>query len=141
MSGHVTENHVAKSPITIVVDAMGGDHAPEEVVKAAAALSVEKADGSEPLHLLLVGDAPRLHQLLMHQRYDAECLAIHHASQVITMEESPREALAAKQDSSIAVAARLCSEGRASALVSAGNTGAAVLSCLQYWKRLPGIRR
>ncbi len=162
MSGQVIE----RQPITIVVDAMGGDQAPEEVVKAACALSLEqpigeksspvkssgdksttdkstseRSDGSEPLHLLLVGDAPRLHELLMKQRYDAERLAIHHASQVITMDESPREALMQKPDSSIAVAARLCAEGRASALVSAGNTGAAVLSCLQYWRRLPGIRR
>ena len=169
MSGHVIE----RKPITIVVDAMGGDHAPEEVVAAACALSLEAAgepasepragsrpatgkpsgdksatekpearsDGGEPLHLLLVGDAPRLSGLLMKQRYDAERISIHHASQVITMDESPREALIQKPDSSIAVAARLCAEGRASALVSAGNTGAAVLSCVQHWKRLPGIRR
>jgi len=167
MSGHVPESHsvagrgdnATKAPITVVVDAMGGDQAPEEVVKAACALSLERPDakssdgsdrdrsdgeragGGEPLHLLLVGDAPRLHQMLMQQRYDAERLSIHHASQVITMEETPKEALLHKPDSSIAVAARLCAEGRASALVSAGNTGAAVLSCLHYWRRLPGIRR
>jgi glycerol-3-phosphate acyltransferase PlsX len=57
------------------------------------------------------------------------------------MEESPREALLSKPDASIAVAARLCAQGQAAALVSAGNTGAAVLACQQHWKRLAGVRR
>lgn len=133
-------------PLTIAVDAMGGDQAPEEVVKAVCALSLEKASVGEdksagPLHILLVGDASRLHELLVRQSHDAERIAIHHASQVVGMDENPKEALAQKPDSSISVAARLCAEGRAHALVSAGNTGAAVLSCLKHWKRLKGIRR
>ena len=120
---------------------MGGDHAPEEVVKAAAALSIERRSGERPLHLLLVGDAPRLSALLYELRHDAERIAIHHAKDFVAMDESPRVALDAKPDASIAVAARLCAEGRADALVSAGNTGASVLACQRYFRRLDGVRR
>ncbi len=128
---------------------MGGDHAPEEIVRAAATLSLEQprlggADaeaGARPLNLLLVGDAARLSGLLYELRHDAERIAIHHAPESIAMDESPRAALDAKPEASIAVAARLCAAGHADALVSAGNTGAAVLACQRYWKRLDGVRR
>ena len=129
------------APLTIAIDAMGGDQAPEEVVKAAAALSIERKTGERPLHLLLVGDAPRLSALLYELRHDAERIAIHHAKDFVAMDESPRVALDAKPDASIAVAARLCAEGHADALVSAGNTGASVLACQRHWKRLDGVRR
>ncbi|MFO0575591.1 MAG: phosphate acyltransferase PlsX [Polyangia bacterium] len=138
-------------PITIAIDAMGGDQAPEEIVKAAAELSLERGatargdrDGggrAAALHLVLVGDAPRINKLLYEQRHDAERIAVHHASQAVAMDESPRAALESKPDASILVAARLCAEGRADALVSAGNTGAAVLACQMKWQRLPGVRR
>jgi glycerol-3-phosphate acyltransferase PlsX len=120
---------------------MGGDSAPDEIVRAAAALSLERPRGERPLHLLLVGDGPRITALLHGLRHDAERLAIHHARDVVGMDESPRSALLAKPEASIAVAARLCAAGQADALVSAGNTGAAVLACQQHWQRLPGVRR
>lgn len=131
----------ALAPITIAVDAMGGDHAPDEIVKAAAALSLERSRTAAPLHLILCGDAPRLSALLYQLRHDAERIAIVHASQAVTMDESPAKALEQKPDASILVAARLCTSGQAAALVSAGNTGAAVLACQREWVRLPGVRR
>ena len=131
----------ASGPITIAVDAMGGDHAPSEIVKAVAALSLERSRSGPPVHTVLVGDAAQLSALLSNLRYDAERIAVRHASQVVTMDESPREALLHKPDASIAVAARLCAHGQAAALVSAGNTGAAVLACQQHWNRLAGVRR
>lgn len=123
---------------------MGGDSAPDEIVRAAAALSLEavKNEGdARPLHLLLVGDAARLSALLYELRHDAERIAIHHAPDFIAMDESPRQGLDSKPEASIAVAARLCAAGHAEALVSAGNTGAAVLACQRYFKRLEGVRR
>ena len=57
------------------------------------------------------------------------------------MDEKPQDALEAKPDSSIIVAARLVASGQAEALVSAGNTGASVMACSRAWKRLPGVRR
>ncbi len=134
-------SELAAGPITIAVDAMGGDHAPLEIVKAVAALSLESSRSGPVIHTILVGDAAQLNALLLNMRHNAERIAVRHASQAVTMEESPREALLQKPDASIAVAARLCAQGQAAALVSAGNTGAAVLACQQNWQRLTGVRR
>ena len=73
----------------------------------------------------------RLSALLYELRHDAERIAIHHAK-AVGMDESPQSALDSKPDASIAVAARLCAEGLADALVSAGNTGASVLACQRF---------
>ena len=123
--------------ISVAVDAMGGDHAPDEVVRGVAAVSIE----SPRIQTILVGDAPRLTRLLSSMRHDPERVSVHHATSAIRMDERPREALANKPDASILVAARLVANGEAQALVSAGNTGAGVLACSQLWKRIPGVRR
>lgn len=128
-----------RAPLTIAIDAMGGDHAPEEVVRAAAALSLEPSGRN--VQLLLVGDAARINTLLHGLRHDAERIAVHHTPEAVAMHEPPHEALRHKPAASILVAARLCAEGQAQALVSAGNTGASVLACRQMWKRIPGVKR
>src|SRR5687768_13880793 len=121
----------------IVVDAMGGDHAPDEIVKGAAEASLALRDAE----LILVGDAARIGRILVQVRHDGGRVRVQHAGQVIEMDEKPGEALAAKPDSSIAVAAELVASGEGDALVSAGNTGACVLACARRWKLLPGVRR
>ncbi|MGE0870904.1 MAG: phosphate acyltransferase PlsX [Kofleriaceae bacterium] len=121
----------------IVVDAMGGDHAPDEIVQGAAEASLALT-ASE---IVLVGDAAILGDLLPRMRHDGARVRVHHAPSKIEMDESPAEALAAKPDASIVVAAELVARGEADALVSAGNTGAAVLACARRWKLLPGVRR
>jgi glycerol-3-phosphate acyltransferase PlsX len=126
-----------KDIVTIAVDAMGGDRAPDEVVRGAAEVSLER----HPVQMILVGDAPRITQLLAELRHDPERIAVRHSPSAIRMDDRPREALDAHPDASIAVAAGLCASGEADALVSAGNTGAAVLACSRLWRRIPGIRR
>ena len=121
----------------IVVDAMGGDHAPEEVVKGAAEASLALPSSE----IILVGDAAALGKLLVHLRHDGARVRVHHAPAVVEMDEKPAEALAAKPDASIAVAADLVAAGEGDALVSAGNTGASVLACARRWKLIPGVRR
>src|SRR4029079_5891512 len=74
-------------------------------------------------------------------RHNAERVAVHHAPDFIQMHEKPGEALRHKPLASIAVAAKLVSEGEADALVSAGNTGAGVLACARHFKLIPGVRR
>lgn len=128
---------MAENPVTIAVDAMGGDQAPEEVVKGVAEVSLER----NPVQVLLIGDAPRLTRLLSTLRHDPERIALLHTDSYVRMDEKPREALEAKPDASIAVGARLVAAGEADALVSAGNTGAAVLACSAAWRRIPGVRR
>jgi glycerol-3-phosphate acyltransferase PlsX len=121
----------------IAVDAMGGDHAPDEIVKGAAAASLDLNDAE----LILVGDTERVTRVLAQVRHDAERVRVHHASDLVGMHEKPAEALAAKPDSSILVATRLVARGEADALVSAGNTGAGVLACARNFRLIPGVKR
>ena len=123
--------------LPIAVDAMGGDHAPDEVLKGAAELSL----ASQRIEMLLIGDGDLITERLRKLRHDPERIAVHHASQRVEMSEKPAEALREKPDASILVAARLVREGQASALVSAGHTGASVLACARHWQRIPGVRR
>jgi glycerol-3-phosphate acyltransferase PlsX len=123
--------------ITVAVDAMGGDHAPGEVLRAAAELSLT----APHLQVILVGDGDIITVELRKLRHDPERISVRHAAQRIEMHENPTEALAAKPDASILSAVKLVARGDAAALVSAGHTGAAVVACAQKWKRIPGVRR
>ena len=124
----------------IVVDAMGGDHAPDEVVAGALQAVLARSD----LQVILVGHEARLRALLQSQPQAAAArdrLVVHHADQVVSMEDKPHEALTGKPEASIFVAARLVAGGQGDALVSAGNTGASVLACARNFKLIPGVRR
>lgn len=116
---------------------MGGDAGPTEVVAGAAQVSLARKD----LEIVLVGDEGRIRQLLAQHEHARDRVVVHHASQAVTMEDKPHEALTTKQDASIFVAARLVAAGRGEALVSAGNTGASVLACAKNFTLLPGVRR
>jgi glycerol-3-phosphate acyltransferase PlsX len=109
----------------IAVDAMGGDRGPEEVV--AGALEAR----SDDLTPVLVGPAG----------LDTQGLELIEAPDVIGMDEKPTDAVRAKPDSSLVVACRAVREGKAEAVVSAGNTGAMLAACLLEIRRLPGVRR
>jgi glycerol-3-phosphate acyltransferase PlsX len=123
--------------ITVAVDAMGGDYAPDEVVRGVGQLSLD----APHIQTLLVGNEAQLAALLTRVRHDPERIALHHAGSSVRMDEKPDVALGAKPDASILVAAQLVAEGRADALVSAGNTGASVLACARTWNKIPGVRR
>ncbi|MCA9540593.1 MAG: phosphate acyltransferase PlsX [Myxococcales bacterium] len=121
---------------TIALDAMGGDNGVQSAVHAAANVSL-KRDAA----VLLVGDQAQIDPILSRARYDAAFLSVHHTPQAIDMCEDPRAAIEAKPDASLLVGARLVTEGQADALVSAGNTGAAILACARHFKKLPGVPR
>lgn len=116
----------------VVVDAMGGDHAPLETVRGAVDASNAGVD------VCLVGDRAHLDPVL--ERFDAD-LPVFHASEVIEMGEEPARAVRDKKDASIMVAARLVKDGEAEALVSAGSTGAALAASAFVVGRLPGVTR
>src|SRR6266404_1881052 len=120
---------------TIAVDAMGGDHAPDAVVKGVAQVSL-----ATDIECLLVGDERRIQAVLEGVSYNPEHIAILHATEAIGMAEEPREAVK-RRDSSLLVGVRAVAEGRAEAFVSAGNTGACVLACAKHFRLLRGIRR
>jgi len=121
----------------IVVDAMGGDNAPDEIVKGAGAASLALPHAE----IILVGDGKRIGRLLRGVRHDGGRLRVHHAPSAIHMDEKPAEAIAAKPDASILVAAQMVADGDGDALVSAGNTGASVLACARKWKKIKGVQR
>jgi glycerol-3-phosphate acyltransferase PlsX len=122
--------------LKIAVDAMGGDYAPQEIVKGAvdAALS----DGIE---VILVGSEELLRDELKKYSYPADLLSVAHAAESIGMDEHPARAVRRKKDSSLVVAARLVKSGEAAAFVSAGNTGAQMAASLFELGRIPGIER
>jgi glycerol-3-phosphate acyltransferase PlsX len=120
---------------TIALDAMGGDHAPEAPLRAAATLSRET-----DIRLLVVGDPAQIEPALGRLGANAARIEVAAAGDAIGMDEHPVHA-AQRDDTSLAVAARALRDGRAEALVSAGNTGALLLVTARAIRRLPGVRR
>jgi glycerol-3-phosphate acyltransferase PlsX len=124
--------------VTIALDAMGGDHGPSVTVASAVAALRRDPD----IKLILVGQQERLtSELARHGARLSERLAVHHASEVVGMDEPPAQALRGKKDSSMRVAINLVKQGAAQAAVSAGNTGALMATARFVLKTLPGIDR
>lgn len=121
--------------MTIAVDAMGGDDAPAEIVKGTF-----KAARDSRARILLVGDERQIKRHLP-PLYKRRGIEIVHCDDHIRMDESPGTALRKRHQASMVVAARLVKEGRAQALVSAGNTGALHQIALLEVGRLKGVRR
>jgi glycerol-3-phosphate acyltransferase PlsX len=125
----------------LAIDVMGGDHAPDGIMKGCLeGLSVLAPDDS----LVLVGDRRVIEEILAERGVNDPRLEIEHASQVIGMDEAPAKAVRSKPDSSIVKMARLGSsksERPVDGVLSAGNTGACVSAAIMQMKRLPGVHR
>jgi len=125
-------------PVTVAVDAMGGDHGPSVTVPAALAFLEATPDAK----IIVVGlDAPLQQQLAKAKSSARDRVTIVAATEVVGMDEPPADALRKKKDSSLRVAVNLVKEGRADACVSAGNTGALMAIARFVLKTLPGIDR
>ncbi|MFH1683534.1 MAG: phosphate acyltransferase PlsX [Candidatus Margulisiibacteriota bacterium] len=122
--------------VRIALDAMGGDFAPAEIVKGAV-LASQQLPNSE---IILVGDPDKVGRELKKYKHKGK-LPVVAASEVIEMDEHPAQAVKNKKDASINVAVSLVKEGRADAIVSAGNTGALMAASLFKLGRIPGIER
>ncbi|WP_114783270.1 phosphate acyltransferase PlsX [Botryobacter ruber] len=122
----------------IALDAMGGDHAPEAVVKGAL-LAAEQLE--QDTDILLIGKEDIIHSLLKEYGYSGNGIKVIHASQVIEMGEHPTKALTQKPDSSIAVGYGLLKAQKADAFCSAGNTGAMLVAAMFSVKAIEGIIR
>ena len=116
----------------IAIDAMGGDHAPAEIVLGALD-AVEK--GAE---VVLVGDESQLEPLLRDAGVE---LAVVNATEMIGMADDLKRAIREKKDASIIVAARLVASGDAAGMVSAGATGATMAAAVFVLGRLPDVQR
>jgi glycerol-3-phosphate acyltransferase PlsX len=118
---------------------MGGDIGPDVVVPAA--LRVLETAG-DSVRLILVGQEDALVGRLRQAKAGSDPrLVVRHASQLVSMDESPAQALRVKKDSSMRVAINLVKQGEADACVSAGNTGALMATSRFVLKTLPGIDR
>ena len=122
--------------IRIAVDAMGSDHSPAVEVDGAVQAALEYG-----IPIVLVGQEPRLRELLANYETPGPSLEIVHASEVVTMDDSAAAAVRRKKDSSIRVAERLMREGAVSGVVSAGNTGAVMATAKLMAGTLPVVDR
>ena len=121
----------------IIVDAMGGDNAPEEIVKGSL-----RAKKELNVELLLVGREEAIRKVLETEgQTELSGIEIVDARDIVTMDDDPSTATRRKKDSSMAVALTLLRDGRGDALVSAGSTGALLTGATLTVKRIKGIRR
>jgi glycerol-3-phosphate acyltransferase PlsX len=120
----------------IAVDAMGGDFAPAAVVEGGIMAALELK-----VPVILVGDRDRVEAELRRHGPDVPGVSVRHASEVVGMDESPAQAVRKKKDSSLKVCFDLVKGGEASAVVSAGNSGAAMAAGMFLLKKLKGVDR
>ncbi len=115
---------------------MGGDFGPEVVVPGAV-----QAARSGSAAVTLVGREPEIRKVLDQHSVRGLDVDVHHASEVVEMDDKPSEALRRKKDSSIRVACNLVKEGRCHGVVSAGNSGATVAGGMFLLGRIQGVER
>ena len=120
----------------IAVDAMGGDHAPGEIVKGAV-----EAVNTFGSRIVLVGRQEDIRSELQKYSYPQDHITIENASEVISTDESPTTAIRRKKDSSMVVGLNLVKQGQAAAFVSAGSTGALLTGATVIIGRIKGIER
>ena len=121
----------------IAIDAMGGDNAPKEIIKG----SIDAINENKEIKLILVGKEDIINNELSKYQYNKEQINIQNATEIIETTESPTSAIREKKDSSIVVGLKLLKEGKASAFVSAGSTGALLTGATVIIKRIKGIER
>lgn len=122
----------------IIIDAYGGDNSPVEIVKGAID-AINERDGFD---IVLVGKQDGINAILQNETYDKARVTVENATEVITCEESPTEAIRAKKDSSIVKAVKILKEDEnAKAFVSAGSTGAVLTASVILSRRIKGVIR
>ncbi len=122
--------------VRVAIDAMGGDYAPEEIVKGAVA-AAEKDD----IEVILVGPTDRVKPEL--DKYDISHLPIHHVNAKDIIQEGKHPALAVrrKPNSSIAIATKMVKAGEADGLLGATTTGALITSAMRFLGMIDGVER
>lgn len=119
----------------ILIDAMGGDHAPLEIIKGA-----EMASKEFDAQILLVGKKSTIEQLAKENNIDLSKIEIYNANDVVRMDDAPLS-VKSKTDSSMRVGLKLLNDGEVDAFVSAGNTGALHTGASLFVHRIKGIQR
>lgn len=122
--------------MTIIVDGMGGDHAPLEVLKGCAA-AVEELG----VKILITGPEELLKKTMQENAISDKDIEIRNAEEIITMEDEAGSVLRAKRKSSMGLAFDLLKDGAGDAMISAGNSGAVLAGGTLIVKRIPGVKR
>lgn len=122
---------------TVVVDAMGGDNAPSEIIKGA----VDAIGKQSSLKVILVGKEEIIKRELSEYTYNESQIEVANATEVIETAEPPVIAIRTKKDSSIVVGLNMVRKGEADAFVSAGSTGAVLVGGQLIAGRIKGVER
>ena len=122
--------------MNIIIDAMGGDNAPAEILKGTC-LAVCHTN----IDITLVGDKNKISECAKRQTLDISKFRIVHTDEIITMDDDPVTAVHKKKNSSMMIALKLLADGQGDVLVSAGNTGALFSGATLIVKRENGIKR
>ncbi len=133
----MVESNSKNSKCRIIIDAMGGDYAPQNAVVGAIDAYNEKKD----FELFLVGKKDEILKVIKSNQLLFDENNIIHTDEIIEMGDSPTSALKSKPNSSIVKGAQLVKEGKADAFVSAGNTGAMMSASTLIMGRVPGVGR
>lgn len=120
----------------IAVDAMGGDNAPNEIIKGVAKTTVDTN-----IKILLTGNEKTINNILSKTNHNKDQIQIIHTDEFITNDESPRQSIKKKPKSSMLIATELCGKGEAHGIVSAGNTGAYILAAVKNIDRIHGVNK
>lgn len=123
--------------VRVAVDAMGGDNAPEEIIKGA----VNAVNADSGICVLLTGLEDKINSCLSAYTYNKEQIEVINATEVIDTGEHPVNAIMKKKDSSIVVALNMVKKGEADAFVSAGNSGAILVGGQTIVGRIKGVER
>lgn len=121
----------------ILVDAMGGDNAPDAIVNGCIDAVIEQ----EGFDILLIGDSEKINKILKERKFNSPRLKITHAQEVITNDDMPTKAIKSKKNSSMVVGFNLLREKKGDVFLSAGNSGALLTGALLLVGRLKGVDR
>lgn len=121
----------------ILVDAMGGDHAPRAIVQGCLAALKAESD----FEIVLIGDRRTVEDLLRDAEYDHARLTVRHAAQVISNNEMPTRAIKNKPDSSMVVGFQMLKQKEGDVFVSAGSSGALLVGSVTILRRIKGVDR
>ena len=121
----------------IVIDAMGGDNAPEEILKG----TVKAVNDLNDITCIVTGKSNKINSLLKNFSYNKEKIEVVNAEQEVTMMDKPSDVLRKKKDSSLIVGTNLVSDKKADAFISAGNTGAVMAAGIFKVGRIKNVKR
>jgi glycerol-3-phosphate acyltransferase PlsX len=123
--------------VLVLVDAMGGDKAPDEIVKGC----IDAINESEGYDVLLIGDVNKINRILENEKFDARRIQLHHTDEVIHNDDMPTKAIKSKKNSSMVVGLNMLKEKYGDVFLSAGNTGALLAGAMLTLGRIKGVQR